>query len=162
MISKRCLITNKSSSYAYRLGCRCDLCKKDHNDRRTDADKLKARELSKLWRLKNINKSREMSKQYQLKNPDKVFGWQLKKYGLTPFDYRVLETKQCGVCAICFQEEQNTHQFARLSVDHCHNTKKVRGLLCSHCNTGLGKFKHSINILEKAITYLKEKENGTI
>jgi hypothetical protein len=42
-----------------------------------------------------------------------------------------------------------------LSIDHCHNTGKVRGLLCDHCNKGLGLFKDNIDYLNKAIEYLK-------
>lgn len=42
-------------------------------------------------------------------------------------------------------------------MDHDHTTGKIRGLLCFGCNTGLGKFKDSIVILNKAINYLKGK-----
>lgn len=42
----------------------------------------------------------------------------------------------------------------RLFVDHNHETKKVRGLLCTNCNAGLGMFKDSIEKLELAIDYL--------
>lgn len=34
------------------------------------------------------------------------------------------------------------------------NSKKVRGLLCQQCNTGLGMFKDNIKYLESAIDYL--------
>jgi protein-arginine kinase activator protein McsA len=54
---------------------------------------------------------------------------------------------QGGRCLIC-QEETKLH------VDHCHETKKVRGLLCRECNTGLGKFKERVDLLERAIHYL--------
>ncbi len=42
------------------------------------------------------------------------------------------------------------------SVDHNHNTGKVRGLLCNNCNAGIGLFQDSIKILEKALLYLKK------
>jgi hypothetical protein len=67
--------------------------------------------------------------------------------------------EQNGVCWICEKrtrgrgEEKNT-----LAVDHNHKTGKIRGLLCSNCNTGLGNLRDSIELLEKAITYLKEKD----
>lgn len=40
-------------------------------------------------------------------------------------------------------------------MDHNHKTEKFRGMLCSHCNRGLGNFKDNIEILEQAILYLK-------
>ena len=55
---------------------------------------------------------------------------------------------QNGKCAICSKELWKPH------VNHCHQTKKVRGLLCLECNTGLGKFKDDGALLQKAIGYL--------
>jgi len=50
-------------------------------------------------------------------------------------------------CVICGSEE-------KLVVDHCHNTNKVRGMLCNHCNRGLGHFKDDPKLLEFARIYL--------
>lgn len=59
--------------------------------------------------------------------------------------------KQLGKCAICKQKEVNREY---LSVDHCHKTKKLRGLLCLKCNTGLGLFCDSAKLLNAATIYL--------
>lgn len=81
----------------------------------------------------------------------------LKKYGLTEEDYNKLLDKQEGKCAICNSSESHrTNTKQNLFVDHCHTTKKVRGLLCHHCNVGLGHFKDEQVLLTKAIEYLNE------
>lgn len=55
--------------------------------------------------------------------------------------------KNCMICGI----EEN------LVVDHDHKTGKVRGLLCNHCNRGLGHFKDKEESLRSAIDYLRER-----
>lgn len=79
---------------------------------------------------------------------------QIKKtYGLSGKEYKEMLDKCDSKCTICGNElifnRRNTH------IDHCHKTGKVRGILCTHCNRGLGGFKDNIDILENAITYLK-------
>ena len=41
-----------------------------------------------------------------------------------------------------------------LAIDHCHTTRKARGLLCSRCNTALGLFKDDPGVIENALIYL--------
>lgn len=72
------------------------------------------------------------------------------RYGIMEFDYDQIFKKQGGVCAIC----KSPPGAKRLDVDHCHTTKRLRGLLCNNCNRGLGHFKDNRAYLEKAITYL--------
>lgn len=160
-ISKVCLKTGKSCTYSYqRFACRCDTCVRWHNLIR--AGDLKAKERSRLWRLKFPERSRSNSLNYQRTHPEQVLKWKLKRYGITPVEYRAITLTQDDLCAICRKEEPNEHKYTRLAVDHCHKTGKVRGLLCSHCNTGLGKFRDSVILLEKAIQYLKKDYHGTI
>lgn len=78
----------------------------------------------------------------------------LYNYGISQADYDALLSKQNYVCAICGNKETSKYKY--LSVDHCHYTKKVRGLLCSHCNKGLGLFKDNTQTLQNAITYLEK------
>lgn len=59
-----------------------------------------------------------------------------------------------GACAICGRIEKDS-QYERNHVDHCHSSGKIRGMLCSNCNTGLGSFMDSPELLLKAVEYLK-------
>lgn len=82
-----------------------------------------------------------------------------RKYGLTYEAYYELLQKQNGVCAICGTDNPGNARGGRcprMAVDHCHKTRKVRGLLCQSCNKGLGNLKDSPDVVEKAISYLKE------
>ncbi len=74
-------------------------------------------------------------------------------YNLSIEDYEEILSKQDYKCAICESKISNSRT-SRLFVDHCHNTKIVRGLLCSACNHGLGLFKDSPKLLSKAMSYL--------
>lgn len=78
------------------------------------------------------------------------------KYGITPEQYDALLDAQQGVCAVCRRPEtkHNQHGPCRLAVDHCHSTGRVRGLLCSECNTALGKLGDDPVRLRRALDYL--------
>ena len=78
-------------------------------------------------------------------------------YSLSPADYRSMLEAQCGLCAICNQPERTTAKGKprRMSVDHCHDTGRVRGLLCNSCNRGLGNLGDSVENLRRATKYLE-------
>lgn len=82
----------------------------------------------------------------------------LRKYGLTEEDYNEMLSRQGFSCAICRNTDPQD-RWNRFHVDHCHETGVVRGLLCSHCNTGLGKFYDNTNHLYAAIQYLKQTQD---
>lgn len=85
-------------------------------------------------------------------NADKKRNIDLKhRYGITSADYDRMYEEQGGKCLICHRPEEV------LRVDHNHKTKEVRGLLCNHCNTGLGLFGDSIGTLQDAVEYLIER-----
>ena len=73
------------------------------------------------------------------------------RYGLNKADIKIMLDKQNEECAICYSKL--TMSFC---VDHNHKTNKVRGLLCTNCNTGLGMFKDSINLLKNAREYMRK------
>jgi hypothetical protein len=70
--------------------------------------------------------------------------------------------KECGdKCMICDTPaediEHGHYKTNKLVIDHCHETEKVRGLLCPTCNAGLGHFRDNPVLLAKAISYLTER-----
>jgi hypothetical protein len=74
-------------------------------------------------------------------------------FNLTIEDYNNMFENQNGCCLICKRHQTDFKK--RLAVDHCHESGKIRGLLCSSCNTALGLFKDSVDSLTSAIEYLK-------
>ena len=81
------------------------------------------------------------------------------KYGICQYKHEDLLISSNYKCTICGKKETNidsrTKKPYELSIDHCHKTNEVRGVLCSKCNTGLGMFNDNIDMMKKAIKYLK-------
>ena len=78
-----------------------------------------------------------------------------RTYNLEIKDYFLMLDNQKNKCAICGNElisdKRETH------IDHNHKTGKVRGILCSQCNRGIGTFDDDATLLQKAVNYLIEK-----
>lgn len=74
-------------------------------------------------------------------------------YGITVAERDEMIAKQSNRCAACRKPFVRTPH-----IDHCHNTKIVRGILCSGCNQALGNVGESILTLRALIRYL-EKHN---
>jgi Recombination endonuclease VII len=92
----------------------------------------------------NVN---QLIRQRQLKK----FGrYRLHRHGLTDHLFEEMLARQHGVCGICSGGSADT-----LVIDHCHKTKRVRGLLCNTCNLAIAYFKDNVEFLQKAIDYLK-------
>lgn len=73
------------------------------------------------------------------------------KYKMTIETYEAMVADQNGACAIC---NKVPHQ-KRLSVDHCHTTGKVRGLLCNYCNIAIGHLGDGALGVQRALDYLR-------
>lgn len=74
-------------------------------------------------------------------------------YGITPAQYWAIYEEQGGRCYIC---RRATGLRKRLSVDHCHATGQVRGLLCTPCNRNvLGHLRDDTEAIQRAIDYLE-------
>lgn len=122
------------------------------------------RQQRKEYHLLHKKESKEYSKIYNLKNKEVLKIRRLKyRYGITIEDYNNKLIEQNGVCAICEKKETKfdprANDFRRLSVDHNHKNGKIRGLLCTNCNTALGRFNDDIKMLYNTINYLKKYQD---
>lgn len=70
------------------------------------------------------------------------------RYNLSLEDVENIKVSKDNQCEICSNDVE------RLVVDHDHSTGDFRGILCDRCNTGLGNFKDSPQLLINAIGYL--------
>ncbi len=94
--------------------------------------------------------------QWKKDNADKHRnGVLMRLYGITLSDYNNFLEAQDDSCAVCKTHKDNVPK--NLHVDHCHETGKVRGLLCNHCNLMLGYAFDSVDTLKNAIEYLEGK-----
>lgn len=112
------------------------------------------REYNRQWEAKNKDKRKKHRQTPERKWRSKK-KQRLKKYGLTLKQWDSMRELQDYKCLICGIHEDSAQQDT-LCVDHCHNTGKVRGLLCHNCNRGVGLLKDSISNLENALKYLKD------
>lgn len=115
------------------------------------------RAYKRQWNKKNKGKYRKQELLWRAQNYERInearFTRNLKKlYNITRDEYEAMFVDQKGCCAICKQPQLNK----RLGVDHNHQTKKIRGLLCDSCNGGIGLFRERPELLRLAIKYLKE------
>ena len=108
----------------------------------------------------NKQRYKDAAKKWKKNNPESVKisyrkTW-VRRYGITWDEYVNLYNFQEGKCVLCgmFGKLFAENKRDLLVVDHCHFTKRVRGLLCHSCNTGIGMLKESPEIMMNAISYL--------
>jgi len=143
-------------------------------DRRHYYDNVeRSRARSKRWVKENPERAKETHRKYKTnpenrkkinlvakewrgKNKDKVSEYnrksRIKRLGVESFDFDGMLATQGGACAICRNPEKP--KLKGWHVDHCHSTGKIRGILCQHCNIGLGQFRDNVETLNAAIAYL--------
>ncbi len=103
----------------------------------------------------------EYMREWRKRNPLLCKGNSLKRaYGFSFDQYMHMYEKQGGKCAICgarkesFSSDKGRNE--TLVVDHCHDKKHVRALICAACNKGLGHFYDDSELMQKAVEYLKK------
>lgn len=125
-------------------------------DGRARRCKLCHTKITNEYRKKNpeIYRKASLKHWHGLDQKEKQEKW-IKRYGLSAKEYYKMLEKQKEVCKICNKKCSSKQT---LSVDHCHKTGKVRGLLCIKCNTSLGMLNDDVSLFYSAIKYLKSFE----
>lgn len=82
--------------------------------------------------------------------------WQ--KYEMTPRQFDALLAMQGGRCAICGTDNPKS-KHGVFHVDHCHETGRIRGILCNPCNVAIGKLGDTPEALLKVYNYLSRRED---
>lgn len=154
----------------YGFTSRCKPCVNEDNKASFAARKLRepevvrkqAIERSKRNYYKNLEESRKKQREHQArKRADLEKNEKIKARkrgggaGLTPEQIDNLFISQGSCCAICGASEPGSK--SGWSLDHCHKTKRVRFVLCVHCNRGLGAFKDNPEIMRKAADMLEAR-----
>ncbi len=132
------------------------------------------------YRAKHREKAAEWARNDRKNNPDKYKaqykdghgrGYSkrlydlLIAYGLTKEQYDLMIIAQNNCCYICKRPEKKIDAYskdiARLCIDHNHETKKVRALLCGTCNSGIGFLRENTKTMHKAIAYLQKHSEAS-
>lgn len=164
------------------LSSECLECRRKSKKRWAAANPEKVKAYGRQYRIEHPEVVRNLKKLYRKRHPDRAKAqvraavkkkwntyyaptrwraWLRRKYGITEQQFTEALQKQGNCCAIC-KGNQNCQRSGqrreRLYVDHCHKTKRFRGLLCFKCNTLLGMAGDSVATLQRAVEYVKANE----
>jgi Recombination endonuclease VII len=154
---------------------------KQNNREQYEKNRQKRIEYAREYYLKNKDKRQgqdkkryEQNKELQSKkykefrraNPDFVRerdrSYRLRKqYGITVVELAELWTSQDGKCANTRCRTTLFRGLGGYAIDHCHQSNKVRGLLCMRCNVSLGHVNDDVQKLIGLIFYLRKSQHGT-
>lgn len=91
------------------------------------------------------------AREFQVRHYHTHGSYLYSRLGITRADFDIMREAQDWKCKICGTIPEST-----MHLDHCHQTMKIRGLLCGPCNKGLGLFRDNPEILEAAAEYLRQ------
>ncbi len=118
-------------------------------------------EYKRRWQAKNKDHLNAKARERYRQDPEKHKAAQRRsllknKYGITLEEEAEMRERQKGLCAICSGPPNG--RWPKLHIDHCHETGKVRGLLCHSCNVGLGNLGDTAKRVREALAYLERAE----
>jgi hypothetical protein len=132
---------------------------REHARRSREKNREKVLARQRIWREANRERSAQKSRTWYEANRDRVRARsRFKTFGVTAEQYQALLDRQGNRCAICRTTEPGKGEC--FAVDHDHATGLIRGLLCVHCNVGLGHFRDDTDLLELAVAYLRDRREN--
>lgn len=162
-----------SGTLRYKIGDRCFKCKGAYSVKYSQRPHVKEKHLADqrqpqrkeyqiLWRRANKQRLKQYFQEHDKKR-DKTPERQrqhrnrrlIRQYGMSLQEYEQILAQQNNGCAICGNPPEKAYAKV-LHVDHCHDSGKVRGLLCDNCNHLLGNAKDNVAILLRAVEYLNK------
>lgn len=125
---------------------------------KTEANRAQKNKNQKAYYRRHSEKIKKDMRNKRKENPEKARESRLRrKYGITINEYFDMLLAQRGTCALC-DRISSDEKHGVLSVDHCHVTNRVRGLLCNQCNRSLGILGDQPESLLKAYNYLVKND----
>jgi hypothetical protein len=130
---------------------RCKTCTIERQREYRKRNPERYRAYSRKWGRENREKKAEIQAAWVAAYPLRRYAL---KYGIDESELAQMFAAADGRCNLC-------DKTSRLNIDHCHDTGKVRGLLCTSCNTALGKLGDRVEDLRRAIRYLEGDRAGS-
>jgi hypothetical protein len=140
-----------SPSPAYKDGFRGQ-CKKCRTAYQREYEKTEAGRISMLRHKKTDGYKRRQAAIFQSKR-------RYARYGLSKTEFQDLLARQGGRCAICGTTEPGG-KHGTFNIDHCHETGRVRGILCQRCNIALASLGDSLDGVMRFARYLRPTANS--
>lgn len=120
------------------------------------ANPTKYKEYNRRYREANSDRYKAMIAEWSRSNPEKKKGYHLKAtYGITIEEKNALLASQGGCCGLCQTDNPGSTRGWQVDADHSVKPARVRGILCVGCNTSLGRFKHSPELLILAADWVR-------
>ena len=175
----RCKELKGASDFAVyngKLWCWCRACQRAASVSYRARNREKVRASAKEYGIRNRDRRMELCREWRAKNRTRhLEGCRRRdalrraadpeydrrrnfrqKYKITIEQYDAMYRDQNGVCAICARLNLSGR---RLAVDHDHDTGKIRGLLCSRCNSAIGLARESLDVLKMTVVYLEKHKS---
>lgn len=149
----------------------CSCCKKEKslddyrkNRHREDGLDVRCRDCAKASdkksREKNRHRRNSHKREHYRQNSSRWRKNKIRSYGISVEDYNRMLHEQSGCCAACGNPETRVRsgQLIALAIDHCHESGRVRGLLCGACNTSLGLLRDDPERIRRLADYIESSD----